>query len=177
MALGKAADVEQWEESLQGNIDNGSIMNRLVASIIKTLTLVAILLLPVQQTLAATCCCHRGRYDEKQTVKLPARCCSSCCGGADSHESSFGNARSSSEPSKPCRCPGGCRSHSGPTATTSTTTSPSLEDESGLERVARKSTLSIGSTAHHSVENAFVAVLAFPKRGSERCAQLCRYRL
>lgn len=71
-------------------------MNQMMLHIAKTLSLLAVVMLPVQQTLAANCCC-RGGHGNHVVAGSPSNCCSqghaTCC-DEQSHTGS-----------KPCQCP------------------------------------------------------------------------
>lgn len=87
-------------------------MNVLHGPFMKTIVLLAAILLPVQQSLPATCCCDGGRHEGKQNAVAqkghsPKRQHSCCQQAKNPKQSCCQNSHRGSGP-KPCRCPHGC---------------------------------------------------------------------
>ena len=92
---------------------NESNMNLLRGKLPKTLALLAVILLPLQQSLAATCCCRQSRGTIRgQTNGSVSNCCSQgqagCCAGESDAGSSCCRDGESSTGMTPCRCLAGC---------------------------------------------------------------------
>ena len=156
-------------------------MNRLVSHFSKTLALLAIGLLPVQQYLTTTCCCQAGQQRVKQTIaESSTGCCSqgetSCCKGANRSTNSCCADGSSDPKSNPCQCPCGCGKNGAPTAVDPATTGWSSEDELPQSAPQSIAVIAGDTTPPNSTSNAD-AVSYLSARGSQRCAQLCRFLL
>jgi hypothetical protein len=145
-------------------------MNQIVTHITKTLALLAVLLLPVQRSMAATCCCQRGinQSSLESSTDSPASCCSQqssspcCCqtSGADSD-------------SQPCRCPSGCRCTTLPDAIVFSAESSSEWNFSA--DIAPSISANVCQNEQRcSRARADVSSNA---SGSTLCVQLCRYQL
>ncbi|NOY40340.1 MAG: hypothetical protein GXP26_00700 [Planctomycetes bacterium] len=159
---------------------NGLIMNRFVTHTTKTLALLAILLLPVQRSMAATCGCHSGVSQPSSGAMASgamASCCSrdavSCCCSSHDLGQSCCQASSSGSKSQSEQCPDRyCE--------TATTEAIALSVDSSLEidlsaiTVHRISTIADESGPQNSLAS---TVAAGTTNGSELCVQLCRYRL
>jgi len=132
-------------------IDDRLIMDRLIRHTSKTLALLAIMLLPIQQSLAAPCCCQGGQNCVDQ----------SCCGSPNSE-------------SKPCQCPAECCKNAAPNSADPTTTGPTLKKDSPVAAVPSVSAINCENAARNSLGG---CVAIGPASGFERCVRLCRYRL
>jgi len=145
-------------------------MNRLITHTAKTLAMLAVLLLPVQQSMAAaTCCCHGGL---EQTG-----CCSqgkaNCCGGADRPGQSCCNRSSLDSESGSCQCLGGRCGRAAPDVFAPSADSSSEVDLSAAT-VQGISSFAFENATRDSLAD---AVSAGPASGFERCVRLCRFRL
>jgi hypothetical protein len=178
--VGKAADTGRRVRSPRSKYFLiAMIMNRSVTHISKALALLAIMLLPVQQSLAATCCCHGGRGVASQTIVGPQRnCCSQREASYRGRASSLGwsccEANSPGSKSKPCQCPGECCQKVTPNAVDPVAVRPSLEEDLPVATVLGISTIACENTTRNSQ---VISVANSSTSGSERCIQLCRYRL
>ncbi|QEG35799.1 hypothetical protein Pr1d_31050 [Bythopirellula goksoeyrii] len=152
---------------------NNATMNQLTLNISKSLTLLAVLLLPVEQTLAATCCCHgssvAGRHVSVGSQiscysQVQGACCStdcqSCCAGHSG--------------SKPCRCPAGLCGLKIPTAVAPTTDTTSVTDAWTFAEVSPISFNSVGHSSRKWYPHSAIDILT---SGSQRCVLLCRYQI
>ncbi len=164
-------------------------MNPFVTHITKTLALLAVLLLPVQSSMAATCCCHRGINQSSlestmasQAMDLLASCCSqpgaSCCsqqslGSCCCHTRGSDGARGSDGDSQPCRCPSGCRCTTSPDAIAfSAEFSSEWDFSASLAPSISANACQDGqrcSRAHTEVSST--------ASGATLCVLLCRYQL
>lgn len=152
---------------------NGLIMNRLVTHTTKTLALLAILLLPVQGAMAATCSCGGGMG--QPFVGSVANCCSQpgagCCSydlGQSCCQTSSSGSKSQSEqcPDRYCE--------------TATTEAIALSVDSSIEIDLSAVTVHSLSTIadENGQRNSLASTVADSvTSGSELCVQLCRYRL
>ncbi len=164
--------------------DADETMNRLasLSRTSKALALLAITLLPVQQSLAATGCCLGGQGRVIQAASgSGAGCCSqtqtSCCTGASGREPTCCEKNSSGSQSKPCKDRGGCEKNSAPAAAEPPNTESSLQVVPTFEAFRGAATIAIEISANDSLANALVAVASFAGSGSDRCIQLCCFRL
>lgn len=152
-------------------------MNRLLLDISKILALLAVTLLPVRQTLAATCCCRGVRIDGKHVAAGEQRSCclqslASCCSTARTQD---GTCCEHGRPaSKPCRCPAGCCGKDAPKATEPATDTASSGEHLALATVPTTVLDAVGETPSDSLGN---TTSRTSTSGSERCVLLCRYRL
>ena len=152
-----------------------------VTHITKALTLLAVMLLPVQHSLAATCCCRGGHQDVNMTATdSVADCCSriglNCCSGTSGHAVTCCDESSSGAKSKPCKCPGGCVSDTVPSAISYSSTGSSLEDDTSGGIPERTSTLIAEGPGQTPLVYQLGALASCPSNGPARCARLCRFR-
>ena len=150
-------------------------MNRRLLHISKTLALLAVLLLPVEQALAASCCC-RG----KQSVVASSQgsCCSqglaTCCSTVSTSQRSCceqGDTRS--EPT-PCQCPTGCFGQDSPDAVVPARNNASSDHELTLVAVLATSIDVVHGASSDLLRS---TVFRTSMSGVQRCVLLCRYRL
>jgi len=142
--------------------------------------LLAATLLPIQQSLAATCCCQQGREAARaqvSTVPLAASLQSQdehcnrvfqadgscCCAGGESGSGS-----------NPCHCPVGCCGKLGPASAAADTAGPSLTDDLAGGAVACVGT---EHTAFATTQPLAISGGPSSPGGAGLCAQLCRYLL
>ena len=152
-------------------------MNKLLPHFSKTLAMLAVIMLPVEQALAENCCCRGGKSNEKQvSTTSQATCCSSgestCCSTAPSSDGSCCEEGQTQTGSKPCQCPAGCFGKDAPKAI----------DASGITFSDIELSQAIVPMALHEVvcEAPFHSVQLSTSEatsGSQRCVLLCRYRL
>ncbi len=158
-------------------IFDGPIMNRLVSHISKSLALLAAIVLPVLHPLTATYCCQGGQDRVVPTFFGMLGCCCSLS-ETDCRHSERNLGLSPDENNlKPCQCPVGCRGCNGITSLGGVdvaTAGSSLEDDLAVGKVLCVSGNVDENTAQSPSANALVPS---PTSGSERCVQLCRYRL
>ncbi len=145
-------------------------MNQTVTHITKILALLAVLLLPVQSSMAATCCCQRavGQSWPERSTDSPASCCSQqssspcCCrsSGSDSDSQS-------------CCCPSGCRCTTSPDAVAFT-----ADSSSELDLSACVAPCASASVCQNKQQCLLTSGDVYSQvSGSELCVQLCRYQL
>jgi len=150
----------------------------IVTHITKTLALLAVLLLPVQGSMAANCCCHRGiiQSSPERSADLFASRCSklgaSCCGQQSSDPCCCHSSGADSD-SQPCRCPSGCRCTTSPDAIAySANSSSELDLTAGIAPCASARAFQNGPQC--LLTSADVCSTA---SGSALCVRLCRFQL
>ncbi len=151
-------------------------MNRLLLHLSKTLSLLAVAMLPVQHTLAANCCCRGSNIEASSTSSCCSQGRSTCCNTANK---SIGSCCGGQSPngSNPCQCPVGlCGLEVSPAVDSTSETTFSVEHliiatigevsatMADVERRPHRESLRL-SASHASIS------------GSQRCVLLCRYRL
>ena len=153
------------------------VANTLLRRIMRTLALLAVILLPAEQSLAATCCCCTGHASVKQIPTSSHQNCYSknaggCCSRRSDAESSCCRQGLRDSESKPCRCPAGCCGKYVPQAADPTATVVSTADDMSVPVV-----LSTVLDAQDAVVD-LQSIIASPSpiSGSQRCTLLCRYR-
>jgi len=166
------------DEHGSNGIYDGSTMNQFVAHISKAVMLLAVILLPIQQSLASACCCRGGQDCAKQTAAGSLASCGSHIktsrrGSASDLSGGYYEESSLDSKTKSCHCPSECDAVATLGALDSAMGGSSLEDLS-VETVLCVSATSPGNPARNSLGN---APAACPSSGSERCIWLCRYRL
>ena len=161
---------------IQDLLSDDSTMNRQFGNISKALALLAVLLLPLQQLFAATCCCRQGNVATR-TAQEAEGCCSSkqasCCDRTSTCSRTCCQSERPDGNSKNCRC---------------LVCGLSVDTVSEVESLANEVSSSEGDVA------AAVSTSCAPircDRGSkpfefteqppslsaaDRCAVLCRYR-
>ncbi len=153
---------------------NGLDMNPFVTHTTKTLALLAILLLPVQRSMAATCDCHSGVG--KASSGAMTSCCSqpgaSCCSPYDL-EPSCCQASCLDSKSRSEQCPGEyCE------VAVLETVAPLADSSSGID-LSAAAAQSISTIADvdgpQNLQTSAVAINTMS--GSALCVRLCRYRL
>lgn len=153
------------------------VTNRLLQRTFRASALLAVILLPVEHSLAATCCCCTSHVGVTQiAASSPQSCCSkiagSCCGRRSGVERSCCRQGSGESGAKPCRCPAGCCGSYGPQTADPTATGVVTTDDTSIPMV-----LSTVLDAHDPVvDPQSIAVSPSPISGSQRCTMLCRYR-
>ena len=155
------------------------VMNRQLSHISKTLALLAVTLLPVEQTLAATCCCRNSHGDVKHIAAgWPKSCCSpgqaAYCRIANASQRSCCEHGQSHSDSKPCRCPAGCLGKDAPDAVVLATDSAASGDELS---VAVMPTTALGLADGTRSDSLRSTTSRYSTSASQRCVLLCRYRL
>ena len=151
-------------------------MFRFFLSIAKPLALLAVILLPVEQTLAASCCCRRGQRVDKQVAAGGLKSCcaqrkASCCD--ISHVSCCETAQTHSD-SKPCQCPAGCFGKDVPKAVDPAAYKTSADAELTVAVVC---TVTIDAVRDAGSPLAATTASQPSTNGLQRCVLLCRYRL
>lgn len=152
-------------------------MNRLVSHISKSLALLSVALLPVQQFLSSNCCCQANQSVHQTIAESPATCCSpyrtnwssstrsspeqSCC------------ASSSDSKSKPCECAKNAKKLTAPDP--AATEWSSADEPTSFAR----NSISTAATLCTATDLAADPIVASESRVSalDRCAQLCRFLL
>lgn len=155
-------------------------MNRLVSDMSRILALLASLLLPIQPSLAASCCGHDGQGHANHTsADSSKKSCSQhdkarCCSELNDLEQSCCEGDSSNSKSELSRCSDRCYENAPPIAADLAMVGPCLEDDLSVVTINNISTLVRESTAQGSIAN---SVAIHSESGSERCVRFCRYRL
>ncbi len=154
-------------------------MNLFTSHTSNTLALLAILLLPVQQSVVASCCCRvtetranlaaAGLWQDSHSQREWSPCSS-----GNSQTPSCCNSNSSDSNSRPCQCPCGCCKMPAPDAVDPALTGPSMENDLLVVELHSDSTTNCVNAPQHSLEK---LVANFTTGGSERCVQLCRFQL
>jgi len=154
-------------------------MNRFITLTTKTLALLVILLLPVQQSLASNYCFHSG-VDQSTPGRSSVGSMRNCCSqsGASRRSTcdlgqSCCKASSSDSNSRPCQCPCGCCSTAAPDAIASPANS-SIGIDLSATAVPSFSTTTCESGPQNSQGSTIAISTA---SGSVLCDWLCRYRL
>ena len=155
------------------------IMNRLLPHIAKTLALLAVVMLPVEQMLAANCCCRGGQSAVKHVeAGRQASCCSqvqaSCCSTASKSSNACCGQGQPDSGTKPCQCPTGACGKDSPKAVEPAVDNSSVSSdlfvaaliETTSDEVIDRQTDSAGRTSSEIWTSS-----------SQRCVLLCRYRL
>ncbi len=154
-------------------------MNRFAAHISKTLAVLVILLLPIQQSLAVTCCCRAVQNDAVRLAASPradrgsddsSSCCSSTC---DSEHSCCGQEATDAVSNR-CQCPEGSCDQTVPNAFDPAAINSSVDVD-----LFAAATLTIVTTTRNKTAQASPAntVSRFSCSVSDRCVLLCRYQL
>lgn len=146
-------------------------MNRFTLYIAKTLALLAITLLQVNQVFATDCCCRHQRGGEGAVISQHD-CCgkvvSASCGATSTVESCCN--RPGSGP-KPCQCPSGCGADD---------TVPAVEADECSAPERDVSALAVLIQQLNAVvlpRTSLVSRFLFATSGLRRCVLLCRFRL
>ncbi len=147
-------------------------MSQLLFNISKALALLAVVLLPAEQTLAATCCCRGSRVAGEHGSEGSL---SSCCSNASTSHSSC--CDESHSRSKPCRCPAGMCGMQPPTAFSPVTESSSGDDDLRIATLAAIPVIALDVDSLTLRESLRISATHLSTSGSERCVLLCRYRL
>lgn len=153
------------------------VTNRLLQRTFRASALLAVILLPVERSLAATCCCCTSHASVTQiAAPSPQRCCSkiagSCCSRKSCVERTCCRQGSGESGSKPCHCPSGCCGKYIPQAADPTATVVStIDDTSGPVVVSTALDVQDATVDLHSC-----TASSSPVSGSQRCTILCRYR-
>ena len=155
-----------------------TIMYRLLPHISKTLALLAVVMLPVQQMLAANCCCRGGQNAVKQVeAGGQPSCCSqvqaSCCSTASNSSNACCGQGQPDSGTKPCRCPAGSCGKNAPKAVDPAVDISSQSDELSLAPVIETSFAQVGDP---QTDSAGCVPSEMATSGSQRCVLLCRYR-
>lgn len=155
------------------------IMNRLLPHISKTLALLAVIMLPVEQMLAANCCCRGGQSAVKRVeAGGQPSCCSqvqaSCCSNASRSSNACCGQGKPDSGTKPCRCPAGSCSQDTPKAVEPAVDISSANDELSVAAVFVTSSAEVGDPQTNSAGSVPAEIST---SGSQRCVLLCRYRL
>lgn len=155
------------------------IMNRLLPHIAKSLALLAVVMLPVEQMLAANCCC-RGGQSAVTHVEAGGQssCCSqvqaSCCSTASRSSNDCCGQSQSDSGTKPCRCPAGTCGKDTPNAVEPAVDISSVNDEFSVAAVLEASSADVVDLQTDSAGRTSSEIST---SGSQRCVLLCRYRL
>jgi hypothetical protein len=154
-------------------------MYRLLPHISKTLALLAVVMLPVQQMLAANCCCRSGQHAVKQVeAGGQPSCCSqvqaSCCGTTSNSSNVCCDQGQPDSSTKPCRCPAGSCGKDAPKAVEPVVDISSANDELSVATVLETPFAQVGNPQTDSAE---WVPSEMATSGSQRCVLLCRYRL
>jgi len=160
---------------------DGRGMNRLITHISKTLALLAILLLPVQQSLAAGCCgngVQESRTNQTSADSSKSNCSqhdeASCC----RKESGLGRSccewDSPNSKSELGQCLDMCHDNVPSGEAGSAMVGSTLENDPPVAAVQSISTIFCDSATQDSLANTIATNSA---SGFQRCVQLCRYRL
>jgi len=155
-------------------------MNRLITHTLKTLALLASVLLPLQQSLGASCCGQEGQDCANQKSADSSKSSCSQHDAASGCSKAGGLGRSSYEgdspysKSEPGRCSGRCHENAPPSAADPAMVGPCLEVDPSAVTVNSNSTLVCESITRDLLA---IAVATRSESGSERCVRLCRYRL
>ena len=152
-------------------------MNRLRQKLVKVLALLAVVMLPVEQTLASACCCRLGHTQRQRLWDgiQQSRCAeavASCCGSARSTAPPCCNSVHADGP-KPCPCPAGCFSQGVPNAVSPPDNATIPAVDLFADRVGSAPTVSCAACAALTQ----CPQLLNPTSASQRCVLLCRYRL
>lgn len=158
-------------------------MSRLFLNTTKNLAVLAVIMLPVQQVMAASCCCRFDRAAGKHvTAGSLMNCCSqvqaSCCGTESISPGSFCAGQSRSD-SGPCRCLAGLCGIDAPTATDSTTgvSVSNNDNDQWVAIMATGQAIALNVDSRTSSDLCRLSTFGTSTSGSERCVLLCRYRL
>lgn len=154
-------------------------MNWFVSHFSKTLVLIAIAWLPIQQCLTKACCCQAGQQRVKQATSgsWADRCAqgkTNCCKGTNHAKGSCCADGSSHLQATSCQCPGGCDKTASPIAVDPATTGWSWDDEAP-QSVPESILATAGATTMPNGASSAAAIP--PPSGTQRCVQLCRFLL
>jgi len=145
--------------------NRNAIMKRLLEHISKSLAVLAVVLLPVEQALAASCCCRGGSGRVAHVADgFQKSCCTqsqaACCGTASG--------------SQPCHCSIECYGQDAPN-----TIDPAMFRTSSDDEAVVGVLLTIALDAAGIAAPGLLRSTASPSpiRGAQRCVLLCRYRL
>ena len=179
--------ISAWEADSSScpSVNSASVMARLAHRITKTISLLAVLILPVQQVVAVNCCCRSGGATARKAgANSQSGCCSeqqsSCCTPVDTPVSSCcGTAPPNSAPDTNRvpgdHCPGDCCDGTTPDLLDATSASLLSNVDATWAPATESSVVSFenpNSTPLQSTAAAFIGPSA-----SQRCTLLCRYRL
>lgn len=156
-------------------------MSHYFTTISKTFALLAVVMLPVEQTLAASCCCRGSQIAGKHpTAGLLRSCCSqagaSCCSTASTSHNSCCDSDSNSD-SKPCQCPVGFCGFDPPTGFDPGTNTTSSSDELRVDTLAAVPAITCDLNFRTPFQSLRLSAFHTSTSGSQRCVLLCRYRL
>lgn len=177
----QVAGVDTWktdEPVATRHITASVIMNRLLPHIAKTLALLAVVTLPVEQMLAANCCCRGGQSAVKHVeARGQASCCSqvqaSCCSTASRSSNACCGQGQPDSGSKPCRCPAGACGKDSPKAVEPAVDISSVNDEFSVAAALEASSAKVSDLQTDSAGRTSSEIST---SGSQRCVLLCRYR-
>ena len=152
-------------------------MTRYVGDISKTVALLAVLLLPVQQLFAATCCCRQGNV-AKHKADVAKSCCSvphaDCCDTDSAPSRACCQDDTSDGNSKTCRCIVCGLSDDTYSNVESPTTGVSSPDEGKWAAASVSSGPACRDLGCHL---SATADQLSTLNAADRCHVLCRYRL
>lgn len=156
-------------------------MSRKLFNISKTLALLAVAMLPIAQTLAASCCCRSARLvGEHGRGGSHTSCClqalASCCSSASASHGSCCDGESNPD-SKPCRCPAGLCGIDVPVGLESATDATSADDDLRVNALATVPAIACAVNCQTACESLLVSTPHASISSPERCSLLCRYRL
>jgi len=154
-------------------------MNRLLLHISKTLSLLAVIMLPVQQALATNCCCRSGHVNHT-VAGSPSSCCSQShatyCSTTDKSLGSCCDGQSHTG-SKPCRCPVGLCGLDPPMAVDSASETTSSDEDLVIATIGEVSATVTDVERRPHRESLRLSASHASTSGSQLCVLLCRYRL
>lgn len=155
-------------------------MKRLLAHISKSLVLLTVILLPVEQAWSATCCC-RGDFGRavQSAAGSQKSCCSrsqsTCCGTANSQQGSCCHHGQPESGSKPCHCSGGCYGgHDALDVGAPATFRTPSDDELAATAIQ---TIALDAAIEMAPDSLRSTFSHRSTGGLQRCVRLCRYRL
>lgn len=156
-------------------------MSRKRLNITKTLALLAVAMLPVAQTLAASCCCRSGRaVGESVSTGSQRSCClqasQSCCIATSTLHGSCCGGESNSG-SEPCRCPVGLCGIDPPMGLEPVTSTSSSEVDLRVNALATVPAAVCALNCQVAREPQLASTPHEPTSGAARCVLLCRYLL
>ncbi len=152
-------------------------MNRHLAYIPKALALLAVTMLPVEQSLAASCCCrigHHGRQPVREGAAQTGSENGQHDGGSTAEKRCCRCCEHGHSNSRPCNCPAGCFSHGAPKAVSSVKDRAFLAVDLSITAVNLIATEDVGTKPSCRLQDPASDTAA---SGAERCVLLCRYRL
>lgn len=154
-------------------------MNPLLLNLLKTFSLLAVFMLPVEQALAAICCCQGGqRVGMQHGSSSLNSCCAkgraNCCSMGSPVEFAFCADADQDSGSKPCQCPAGCSGKTIPLGVDPATDQSSQDDLSPVTVVCEST---LGVLVSTDSDRLARAASHTGTCGFDRCVLLCCFLL